>query len=190
MSLKIAVVRASCSTTASSTQNITKAGFGSVKAAIFFVGRDVAGSGSSDELGWSVGFADGTNQGTAAVGCMHGVGTTATACRNDITQCVSIVQGDGTIDGEASFNAFVTDGVQIAWGTNVPATAYRMYVVLIGGSDVDVHVNNFSSPNTIDADEDVTDPGFEPNLILAAAVGQNFSTTASSDPFRSVARSP
>jgi hypothetical protein len=50
-----------------------------------------------------------------------------------------------------------------------------MTVILIGGSVTDVYVNDFSNPGGLDVEQDITAPGFQPDLVFALSIaGSSF----------------
>ncbi len=57
-----------------------------------------------------------------------GWGTTATDWCGMTDECVMILQpGGSTVDGEADFASFITNGVRINWG-NAPAAAFSRFM--------------------------------------------------------------
>jgi cellulose synthase/poly-beta-1,6-N-acetylglucosamine synthase-like glycosyltransferase/mannose-6-phosphate isomerase-like protein (cupin superfamily) len=73
--------------------------------------------------------------------------------------------GAQTVDGSAEFNSWIENGIRINW-TNAPAAAYFLTVTLFAGSDLSAHANSAITNTTQDASTDITDPGFEPAIVI------------------------
>ena len=132
--VKIRAVRAA-GQTGGGDQDFTVSGFGTPKAAIFLCSLATADGTLADGAAISIGATDGTNQWAITFYDEHG-GTSSDCYSNYATdEVVQILAADGTIDGEANFSTWITDGVRLTWG-NAPAAAYLITVILIGGSDV------------------------------------------------------
>ncbi len=99
--------------------------------------------------------------------------------RNDCCY-LSIDPDSEAIAGRAEFSAWVTDGIELDW-QDVDTAAYFI-IVLIGGDDVSVDVDDFSLSS---GTQDVTDPGFEPDAVIGISAGVAFGTgtTPSSNSF-------
>lgn len=173
MAITSTVTRVACNTS-TGTQDITVSGFGTPKAALFICSVGVTDGTAAADLNMSIGAATGvSNEWCLSVSAENGVGTTSTFGTTDSDRCVRINNaGSSSVDGEAEFSAFITDGVRINW-TNAPSAAWLLTVVLFGGSDLSAHANNAALGNSTDNAVDVTAPGFEPTLVITATQGSS-----------------
>lgn len=166
MGFKMAETRVACSTNPT-TQDITISGFGTPVAAIFIpVAADSDGA-ARDNSVIGIGYTDGTRNRALSFEDEHLQGTTDPGSSQSTTACVQILDGTGgnIQDGVAAFSAWITDGVRINW-SNAPTNAYLMTVILIGGTDASVYVGSIALGTTQDSSVDVTDPGFEPDIVM------------------------
>jgi hypothetical protein len=173
MTLNVEVTRVACNTS-TGTQDITISGFGTPKAAMFICtlatadGTPVSGymisygaaTGASNE--WCVMFQDEDGQ--------------ATTDRRGATESDRVIRmnntADSTIDGDAEFNSWITDGVRIDWQT-APSAAWLLTVILFTGSDLSAHANYADLGDSLNNAVNITDPGFEPALVLSACFCQH-----------------
>lgn len=171
MAVTTAVTRVACNT-GTGTQDITVGGFGTPKAALFICSKATANGVAADHYVLSFGAATGTsNEWCLSLNTEDGVATTDTRATTDSDRCIRLNNpGTATVDGEAEFTAFITDGVRINW-LNAPSAAWLLTVVLFGGSDLSAHANNIALGNSLDNAVDVTAPGFEPTLVFTACQG-------------------
>lgn len=171
MAVSAAVTRAACNTSAGN-QDITIAGFGTPKAALFICSVATSNGSAASDFNLSIGAATGAaNEWCLSVNNEDGQPDTDTAATTDSDKCIRLnTAGGPTVDGEAEFTAFITDGVRINW-TNAPSAAWLLTVVLFGGTDLAAHANNVALGNSLDNAVDVTAPGFEPTLVIAVCQG-------------------
>ena len=157
--------------TSTGTQDFTISGFGAsgtVKAAMFSIS---AGTTAGTEVAHAVlsfGFTDGTNDRCTAMLSRDALATSDTYHRWFSDACIAILAtADGTVDGEAAFDSFITNGVRINWG-NAPSAAFLMNVTLYGddGSDLSVAVGDADSPATTAAAATDVSVGFTPDQII------------------------
>jgi hypothetical protein len=169
MGVTVATTRVACNT-ATGDQTITTADLGSLtpKAAMFIVGAGVTDGTAAANAVLSVGATDGTNQRVSSVFSDDNVATSDVRYRGTTDEVVMIIDNAGNIVGEANFKNFTTNGVVITWGDAVPS-AYLLTVIFFAGTDLSVHVNEFTSSNSADGEVDVTDPGFEPDQVIVFA---------------------
>ena len=156
--------------TAPYTQDITTTDMGGLtpKAALFIITSGVTDGTAAAHAEMGIGAATGaSNEWAVTSQGEDAVTTTNTDSAVESDHCVEILLTSGAVDGSAEFSAFITDGVRINW-TNAPAGAYLLTVVLFGGTSLSAHANNLQLANTVDNDIDVTDPGFEPHLVITA----------------------
>jgi len=181
MGFTSAIAEAAAITSGGPTQDFTVSGFGTPKAAMFVVTKGVTLGTSIDDLLVSIGFTDGTRERCFSAVCEHGLTTSDNFRRMANDEVIQIpLETDGTIDGEANFDSFITDGVRINWG-NLPSAANRVVVYLFKGDNLSVHVNDFTSPSTQDASTDVTDPGFEPHQVICVTHRAALNDTAAAN---------
>ena len=173
MAVTTAVTRVACDTS-TGTQDITIGGFGTAKAALFICSVATADGVAANDANISFGAATGTsNEWCLSLNDRNGTANTSTQATTDSDRCIRInIPGSGpAIDGEAEFTAFITDGVRINW-LNAPSAAWLLTVVLFGGSDLSAHADNIALGDSVDNAVDVTDPGFEPTLVITASQGR------------------
>lgn len=112
MAVDVAVTRVSCNTSTGN-QDITITDFGTPKAALFFANVATSDATAASDAFNSYGAVDGTRQFACYWGSEHNKGTTNTNGIWDSDQCVKLMLNAGsTVDGEAAFSSFITDGVR------------------------------------------------------------------------------
>lgn len=172
MGITVAATRAAVNT-ATGNQDFTTTALGGLtpKAAYFVVTYATTDGTAANHAMLGIGAATGTaNRWAAAVSSEHAAGSSDTYCSGSTTTCVRIISPiDGTVDGEADFVSFITNGVRINW-SNAPAAAYLLTVVLFAGTDLSAHANNVALGDTLDNAVDVTAPGFRPDVVLTALI--------------------
>jgi len=160
--------------TAPYTQDITTADLGGLTpvAAIIEVTRAITDGVQADHYGFSIGAATGaSNEWCASFSVEDGTAAADTAQITSSSKCiVLLVPGDTTVDGEAEFSAWITNGIRINW-TNAPGAAFLIKVKFIAGTDVSAHANNISLGDSEDNAVDITAPAFEPDFMLAVCAG-------------------
>ena len=171
MGVTIATTRVA-SNTSTGNQTITTADLGGLTpvAATFIITRATSDGTAADHASMGIGFAVSSSERLAvATSDEHGQGAADTYRRATEDECVMILNPtDGSVDGEADFVSFSADGCTINWG-NAPASAYLLTVIFFAGTDVSAHVDTFAASGTEDASVDVTDPGFEPDVVFVAS---------------------
>lgn len=180
MTLNVEVTRVACNTS-TGTQDITIGGFGTPKAALFICTIATADGTPVSDYGYSFGASTGaSNEWCVFFSDENGVGTTDRRGATESDRVVRINQiGTHTVDGDANFSAWITDGVRIDWQT-APSAAWLLTVVLFTGTDLSAHANYASLGNALNNAVNVTDPGFEPELVITACfAGQAVDTTQS-----------
>ena len=171
MGITVAVTRVACDT-GGGNQTITAADLGGLtpKAALFMVTSCVTDGTAADHAIIGIGAATGTgNRWTFTSVQEHNQGTTDVSRRGTTDECIQIVDNNGAIDGEADFVSFNANNVIINWG-DAPSAAYLMTVVLFAGTDLSAHADTATLGNQ-DVESDVTDPGFEPDVVLMGTPG-------------------
>jgi hypothetical protein len=113
----------------------------------------------------SIGAAIGTTERwVAATSDEHNLATTNSFRRMATDEVVMVLDpADGTVEGEADFSAWVTNGITINWGVAL-GSAYLLTVIFFAGDDVSAHADSVLSMGgpTID----ITAPGFEPDVVF------------------------
>ncbi len=167
MALKIETA-AFTSPTANGAQDVTIAGFGTPKAALIFA---INAHNQADEPidqicadgNFMVGFTDGTNERAMAV-AGNGTGAeTSDESRAGRNSRLAVQLERSVVDGYASFNSWITDGVRINWGGTPKERKYIL--VLFGGGDLlNVAVGTISNNTSHNL-------GFRPDVVFAGTVG-------------------
>jgi hypothetical protein len=164
----VAVDRVACDTSTGEQAITVSAGGLTPKAALFFlVGATVDGTAAADAV-FSRGAATGpTNRWVAGMYSKDAVTTSETQAWMYHDSCVKAYDGAATPNllCEADFVSFGVNTVTINWST-APASAWFLTVVTFSGSDVSAHANYKDVLNTVDLEINVTDPGFEPDIIF------------------------
>jgi hypothetical protein len=166
---------------AGGTQDFTLAGFGTPVAALFVISQaHDAQHATTNHIRTSVGFTDGTNQRVWSIMSRNAQANMVCKHRVANDEVVLLMTNTGTINGEANFTSWITDGVRITWG-NAPSSDFRMLCVLWGGSNVQAAVGNFSLSGQ-DVATDITGVGFEPHQLMVIGgthtAGMDDTTTA------------
>lgn len=171
MAVNVGLVRVSANTS-TGTQDITKSGFGTPKAAIFIVNKATTDGSNAASMNMSYGAATGASNEWCITGnSKDNVGTTETKRSGRTTRCIRIdVDGTVVVDGDALFTSFITDGVRIDWQT-APSAAWLVTVILLGGTDLTAKADNVNLGNSLDNLIDVTTVGFESDVLFAACQG-------------------
>lgn len=165
--------------TTTGTQDFTYTGFGTPKAAMFFVTLATANDTAANAGGLGYGFTDGTSSRSVAVSDQDAADPSVTKHKLGATSCITILNNDGTLGGEATFSSWITDGVRVNWPTTVPASAFLITCLLIGGSGVtDAHVNTATvTAGAIGTETNITSPNFQPDVVFFIAGDGNPDTS-------------
>ena len=171
MSIKVAIV-AQTARTSTGTQDFTISGFGTPVAAIVRTyGNTSIGAWQNLLHGFCWAFYDGTNQYGAYGGLI--AGNSSMAIGLHYTDPIKETGYGAT--GAASFNGWITDGVQLTYSAGFSAASY-VEVTLIGGTDVQAFVGAFD--RTAD-NQAVTGVGFQPNVLFMASTTYASTVTTS-----------
>ena len=178
MSVKFAAVQGAAPTSAG-TQTFTKAGFGTPVAAIFYCTNGVVNGTNIDHAFIGAGFTDGisADDRNTSVGSTDASASSNTHRQMGRGHCISILNtsNPATIDGEADWDAWITDGVRIDW-TNAPGTAVLVNCILIGGSDVVANVIEKNLGSTVGVETSIAH-GLGETPVMAFFLGTNGSPT-------------
>lgn len=165
MGINRAVVR-TVANTSTGNQDITSSGFGTPKAYLIIMSRATTDGLATDNAFFCIGSSDGTRQRCTGSSSEHNVGTANTKRLSMSDKVIFLYDNNtGTVECEAGHQSFITDGIRINW-TSAPSFAYKITVVLFGGSDLTAYVNDFDSSGSLDGEVDITDPGFEPDQLV------------------------
>lgn len=162
----VAAVRVSASTS-DGTQDITTSALGGrTPKAVLFMWNYAIGDGASDDAGWGWGAASGATERWAVFGCSeHGVASTDNSLSIHNDRCINFLSpGTTTVIGEADIDSFITNGVRIDW-VDAPPSGFQILAIFFAGDDVQAHADTHEAQDGLN----ITAPGFQPNLIFAAA---------------------
>ncbi len=168
--------------TSGTTQDFTIAGIGAaseIKGARFYVSRATVDDTGADHAVLSRGATDGTRSRCVSVVMEDGQNPSDTSRRGATDEVIQILALDGSIDGEANFDSFITDGVRINWG-NLPAAAYLVTCVLFVG-DVTIRVDDFTTNATENSTTVVSSLSERPEAIFFDSIFNALNDTAVDD---------
>ncbi len=126
------------------------------------------------DIAWGVGIATGAANELCVSGSSEdGQTTTDTKRAIDTARILDIDRADSFHgDVEATFVQFITDGVRLNF-SDVAQFGRKLYqVIFFAGDDIEVHAGS-AALGLVDTTFNVTDPGFQADLVFAAAVGGN-----------------
>jgi len=148
------------------TRDITIAGIGTPKAAIFKIGGGItAGTNvATAREGW--GITDGTTSRAFSCFSQNNQATSNTGGRIDTTTVIYFNTVAGAVGAEASFNSWITDGVRINIDT-VAAAAFIVEVTFVYGDDVSCSVKELTGSGSVNGTASVTGLSFAPTMVMA-----------------------
>lgn len=156
MAFEATIVQAAANTSTGN-QSFTASGFGTPQCALLLVNRATTNGSAAAHAAMSYGATDGTRQRTCSMVAKDEDEANRSVCKND-KLIVLLTPSAGTVECEAGFNAWVTDGIQVNW-TTAPPSAYLVTVVLMKGF-ANVYVDD------CETDDDVTAPAFPPSGVI------------------------
>jgi len=180
MGVKVRTTRVALNTSTGN-QDITISGLGAaseIKAAMFIVTEATVDATDTNEARYSLGITDGSTHRVVSAQSQHSSGSTDTDSRSATDEVIQILTTTGTIDMEANFVTFITDGVRINIGN--AGTAKLCTVVLWAGTDVSAEVHEFSTNATVGGTTTVT-AGFEFDHMIALTARLFFDDTSDAD---------
>lgn len=154
--------------TSGTTLDVSITGFGDVQAVIGFVTTAGTNDTATADASMSVGFLDRQVTPTEINATMLSVDARATSdaqrgyTETDFIRCITT---SGATACELNFNSWITDGVRFDISTN-PSPARYLTCIFIGGSDVANTYADAFNPSNLTTLQDITDPGFEPDLVF------------------------
>lgn len=151
--------------TSTGTFDVTCSGFGTAKGVIT-LGTEVASGNTAHttvtEAG--VGFTDGTAQFFR----LHNATGTSSRRRQYDAETIAGIFSGGSVDGEANFDSFITNGVRFntgdAWGGQT-----RFHTILLGGSALSVKVGSVTASATNGGTVSVTGVGFLADIVIVSS---------------------
>lgn len=176
---EFAVCQAVLPTTNGGTVDCTSSGFGTIKGAMVWGGYGTANGTEVNHAGLWIGFYDTTNQ--TGLGFASGdnlVDSNNGFVRDTNSALVTLVTPGNTQDGDCQLSV-ITDGIRFTCA-DAPPAAYRVNALLLGGSGIsNVFVGSATGNPTQDATSAVSAPGFEPDIMIAAAQTGSTGTSGS-----------
>jgi len=159
------------------TFDITIPGFGTPKAAVFFLSNGQSDGTVADDSKLSIGFTDGTNHRVISAQDEDGVTTTANDRIAATDEVLQLLDTAGVILIEANFDSWITDGVRLNVGAESTAVTRRLTVWFFGGGDLTAFVGSKVLGNE-DVTATVTGVGFEADALITICHGAIFNDTA------------
>jgi hypothetical protein len=165
-----AVVQAAIRTT-TGLQSFTSTGFGTPTGAVFFITTGIVNGTAAAHGIMGAGCADGTRQLAMSGSSKDAVATSVAFHRGVASGVISLADPTtGAAQAIATFNAWVTDGVQINV-TTAPASGYLITCLLLGGNVTNVYCNTVATPATINTATTVNTVGFLADAMLVLGQG-------------------
>lgn len=158
--------------------DITIAGFGTPKAAIFLYYRDTgaAGSPNRQDIYMGYGFTDGVSQ-HASMASWNDNAASSAGRRAQSGSKVAVLEQSGAND--VAFSSWITDGVRLAVNNGGALSGCHLDVVFFTGDDVQAAAGTLQTAGTVGATSSVTGLPFQPELIFGATAGINNTTNQS-----------
>ena len=148
----------------------TKLGGATPKGVLFICGGSDAGDGlptARARIGVGAATAS-TERWVVSTGSRHGQASTDTFRQGKIDQCIyCLTAASGSALYLADFVSFITNGVRVNF-TTAPG-GYTVIAIFFAGDDVEAHADTFNPGTTVNGTVDITDPGFQPDLVFFAA---------------------
>lgn len=176
MGITVATTRVAANTS-TGTQDITTTDLGGLTpgAVILILSGATSDGTAADDVQLTMGFATGaSNEVSLHTNDEHGQSTTDSATHREFTSGDSptiltvCTPGTTNIVAVAEFSTFITNGVRINW-TDAAESAFLITAIFFAGTDLSAYAGSFTTNATQDAATDVTDPGFEPDLVFTLA---------------------
>ncbi len=119
-------------------------------------------------LSHGIGFADGTTEISFSGSSEDNLGTSDCDRISSDSAVIDLIVA-GVSQVVASFDSFITDGVRLTFSV-VDSDAQLYTVIFFAGSAVSAHVNK-TTELVDEATKDITDPGFQPDLVFVLVDG-------------------
>ncbi len=164
MAVEFAVVQGTSRTT-SGTKSYEVAGFGTPTAAIIIFNGARSASNPDTDIQMSIGFTDGTNKHMIAVYDDDGVSSsTSRRYRNANALAGHITT---SLQSVALFSSWATNGITLNWSNPSTHEDYITVILIKGTTNAYAGVKRLTSTGV----NDVTDPGFKPDLVFFTSTG-------------------
>lgn len=183
MSFKVAMTRVAAGMGA--TQDITTADLGGLtpKAAILIAVQATANNTFRDDAGMSYGFVSGaSNQGVMSIFADDNQDSMVCKRRSTTSYCVMLIDDSGSVNGRASFNSWISNGIRISWADNFD-NAYFITAIFFAGTQLSASVGKFTPASVQNNSVNVTAPNFRPNFLFFTGGRSTFADTVLNDCF-------
>lgn len=150
--------------TTTGTQDISVAGFGTVKGAIIVLTRATSNGTPASHAAFSVGYTDMTNHVFQTFASEDNVADSNSGRQSGNDSLAMLIKTDiSGYDVRIEFSASITDGIRLNY-TTVDGIAHFITVILLGGPDTSCFVGSYDAPDGNPFD--VTTVGFMPDCVL------------------------
>jgi hypothetical protein len=172
------IARAAANTTTGN-QDFTTTNLGGATpvAALIVLTNATANDTATTHIVYGMGATDGTRQWAWGLSGEYNDATyarTHLSTRSASDACAMLVNPDTeAVLAEASFVAFIENGVRLNWVTAPPA-GYLVACYLWAGSTVQAYAGTFQPSATQNAAVDITAPGFQPQVVITGSNNYNF----------------
>lgn len=172
--------------TSGATQDFTIAGETRTPvAAYFYLVGATANATSTDHHIQSWGATDGTNEWFGSIRSDTGEATSDCKALHDTSGVVAILDASGTVDGQLSFNSWITGGVRLDHDNN-PSTAYLLVIWFF--FEGDYQVGTVTTSGTAGVATSVAVSGFSPTFLITGEYGSgtDFGSTVRDDVYAGI----
>jgi hypothetical protein len=140
-----------------------------LKAAMVWSAPSTTAGTTLDHGRFSIGFTDGTRQRCVSIRSRDNA-TTTSCVRQAVTDSMLwIYSATATsVAGQMALSSLASNKLVGTWAT-LPPAAWLVNCLQFGGSDITAYCGDFTTSGTEGATVNVTDPNFEPDLILFAS---------------------
>lgn len=169
---EFAVVQCVLPTTNGGTVDCTSSGFGTPKGAIVFGGFGTTAGTVVSHSGFNLGFFDGTNQMSVGGAALDNLGTTDTGSFIDTDSAYGTLSSAAHAkDGDCTAST-ITDGIRLTCA-DAPPSAYRVNVLLIGGSGIANVAVGTDNGNATQNSSITVSTGFQADIIIMTSANNN-----------------
>lgn len=154
--------------TSGTTLDVTISGFGDVQAVIGFVSIAGTNNTATADASLTAGFLDRQTTPNQVNTTMLSTDANATADAQkgyNETSFIRCITTTGATACQLSFNSWITDGVRFNIDTN-PSAARYLTCYFVGGTDAANSFADAFNPSNLTTVQDITAPGFEPDLVF------------------------
>ncbi|GAG30804.1 unnamed protein product, partial [marine sediment metagenome] len=137
---------------------------------LFLIGAEAPSNNNDTNSQMGFGAADGTREWCIAAVSESGQGTSVSKGYGNTGECLAMLEDDGgALDGLAEFSAFIPGGVNLNV-TQAFGAAHMCCAIFLSGADLTAYANIYQLPGST-SPQQITDPGFEPDLLLVSVRG-------------------